>query len=86
MQLAQAAANLITMLNICEAGDHIIACANIYGGTHNLFGVTMKKMGIETTFIDQDITKDEIVALAKENTKGALWRIFGQPCSDCSRH
>ena len=73
------AANMITMLNICEAGDHIIACANIYGGTHNLFGVTMKKMGIETTFIDQDISKEEIVALAKPNTKAIFGESLGNP-------
>ena len=73
------AANMITMLNICEAGDHIIACANIYGGTHNLFGVTMKKMGIETTFIDQDISKEEIVALAKPNTKALFGESLGNP-------
>ncbi|SCJ90705.1 Methionine gamma-lyase [uncultured Eubacterium sp.] len=73
------AANLITMLNICEAGDHIIACANIYGGTHNLFGVTLKKMGIETTFIDQDISKEEIVALAKPNTKVLFGESLGNP-------
>ena len=73
------AANLISMLNICEAGDHIIACANIYGGTHNLFGVTLKKMGIETTFIDQDISKEEIVALAKPNTKALFGESLGNP-------
>ena len=55
------AANMITMLNICEAGDHIIAAANIYGGTYNLFGVTFKKMGIDVTFIDQNLSEDEIV-------------------------
>ena len=73
------AANLIAMLNICEAGDHIIACANIYGGTHNLFGVTLKKMGIETTFIDQNMTKEEIVALAKPNTKALFGESLGNP-------
>ena len=48
------AANLITMLNICQCGDHIVSSSAIYGGTHNLFNVTLKKMGIETTFVDQD--------------------------------
>lgn len=73
------AANLITMLNICEAGDHIIAAANIYGGTHNLFDVTMKKMGIETTFIDQNISKEEIIELAKPNTKALFGESLGNP-------
>lgn len=73
------AANLITMLNICEAGDHIIACANIYGGTFNLFGVTLKKMGIETTFINQNATKEEIIAAAKPNTKALFGESLGNP-------
>lgn len=73
------AANLITMLNICEAGDHIIAAANIYGGTHNLFAVTLRKMGIETTFIDQNISKEEIVAFAKPNTKALFGESLGNP-------
>lgn len=73
------AANMIAMLNICQAGDHIIAAANIYGGTHNLFGVTLKKMGIETTFIDQNISKEEIVDLAKPNTKALFGESLGNP-------
>ncbi len=73
------AANLITMLNICEAGDHIIACGNIYGGTFNLFGVTLKKMGIETTFIDYNLSAEEIVALAKPNTKAIFGESLGNP-------
>lgn len=73
------AANLITMLNICEAGDHIIACANIYGGTFNLFGVTLKKMGIETTFINQNASKEEIIAAAKPNTKALFGESLGNP-------
>ena len=73
------AANLITMLNICEAGDHIIACGNIYGGTFNLFGVTLKKMGIETTFIDYNLSAEEIIALAKPNTKAIFGESLGNP-------
>src|SRR5665647_1149350 len=56
-------ATLMTMLNICKAGDHIISSTSIYGGTFNLLGVTLKKMGIEVTFIDQAITLDEICLL-----------------------
>ncbi len=73
------AANLITMLNICEAGDHIIACGNIYGGTFNLFNVTLRKMGIETTFIDYNLSKEEIVAQAKPNTKAIFGESLGNP-------
>lgn len=73
------AANLIAMLNICEAGDHIISSASIYGGTHNLFNVTLKKMGIETTFVDQDAPIDEIRAAVKPNTKVIFGESLGNP-------
>ncbi len=73
------AANLITMLNIAQAGDHIIACANIYGGTFNLFAVTLKKMGIETTFINQNASKEEIIAAARPNTKALFGESLGNP-------
>ena len=51
------AANFFAVFNICEAGDHLIASSAIYGGTYNLFGVTMKKMGIDCTFVDQKSVK-----------------------------
>lgn len=73
------AANMITMLNICEAGDHIIAAANIYGGTYNLFGVTFKKMGIDVTFIDQNLSEDEIVAMARPETRALFGESLGNP-------
>ncbi|MEG0291827.1 MAG: O-acetylhomoserine aminocarboxypropyltransferase/cysteine synthase family protein [Anaerovoracaceae bacterium] len=72
-------ANMIAMLNICEAGDHIISASNIYGGTHNLFGVTLHKMGIETTFVDPDLSADELIALAKPNTKAVFGESLGNP-------
>ena len=72
-------ASLITILNICNAGDHVISSANIYGGTHNLLGVTLKKLGIEVDFIDQDIPKEEIVKLAKPNTKALFGETLGNP-------
>ena len=53
------AANFYAIFNICENGDHFIASSSIYGGTYNLFGVTMKKMGIECTFVDQDLPEEE---------------------------
>lgn len=73
------AANLISILNIAEAGDHIISASNIYGGTYNLFAVTLKKLGIETEFIDQNVTLEEIVAMAKPNTKALFGETLGNP-------
>lgn len=68
------AANFYAIFNICEAGDHFIASSSIYGGTYNLFGVTMKKMGIECTFVDQDLPGEELTKFFKPNTKA----IFGE--------
>ena len=68
------AANLMAVFNICEAGDHFISSTSIYGGTYNLFGVTMKKMGIECTFIDQTLPEEEIEKYFRPNTKC----IFGE--------
>ncbi len=68
------AANFFAIFNICEAGDHFIASSSIYGGTYNLFGVTMKKMGIECTFVDQTLSKEELSKYFKPNTK----LVFGE--------
>ncbi len=68
------AANFFAIFNICEAGDHFISSSAIYGGTYNLFGVTMKKMGIECTFVDQNISEEELEKLVRPNTKA----IFGE--------
>lgn len=68
------AANFYAVFNICECGDHFIASSSIYGGTYNLFGVTMKKMGIECTFVDQDLPLEELQKFVKPNTKC----IFGE--------
>jgi len=68
------AANFYAVFNICECGDHFIASSSIYGGTFNLFGVTMKKMGIECTFVDQDLPLEELQKFVKPNTKC----IFGE--------
>lgn len=73
------AASLVTFLNICNAGDHIIAASNIYGGTYNLLSVSLKRLGIETTFIDQDISVEEIVKLTKPNTKALFGETLGNP-------
>ncbi len=63
------AANFFAVFNICEAGDHFVASSSIYGGTYNLFGVTMKKMGIECTFVDQELPYEELEKYIKPNTK-----------------
>lgn len=63
------AANFYATFNICEAGDHIVSASTIYGGTFNLFGVTMKKLGIDVTFIDQDAPAEEIAKAFRPNTK-----------------
>lgn len=62
-------ATLISILNICSAGDHLVASGAIYGGTTNLLAVTLKRLGIEVTFVNPDASKEELVAAAKENTK-----------------
>ncbi|HCL03514.1 MAG TPA: bifunctional O-acetylhomoserine aminocarboxypropyltransferase/cysteine synthase [Lachnoclostridium phytofermentans] len=62
-------ATLLALLNICNAGDHIISSSAIYGGTTNLLAVTLKKLGIEVTFVNPDATKEELEAAVKENTK-----------------
>ncbi|MFC2767211.1 MAG: O-acetylhomoserine aminocarboxypropyltransferase/cysteine synthase family protein [Prevotella sp.] len=72
------AANFYAVFNICEAGDHFITSNNIYGGTFNLFGVTMKKLGIECTFIDPEWDDDQIEAAFRPNTKC----LFGETISN----
>ena len=68
------AASLLSILNICEAGDSFIASSSIYGGTINLFGVTLKRMGIECIWVKDDATEEELNAAFKENTKA----VFGE--------
>ena len=73
------AANFFATFNLCQAGDHMLATCNIYGGTFNLFGVTMKKMGIDCTFFDPDAVSDEeFKALIRPNTK----LVFGETISN----
>lgn len=73
------AATLISILNICNAGDHVIAASNIYGGTHNLMAVTLKRLGIDVDFIDQDISKEEILKYERTNTKALFGETLGNP-------
>ena len=63
------AANFYAIFNICEAGDHIVTSNEIYGGTYNLFGVTLKKLGIECTFVNPEASKEEIQKAFRPNTK-----------------
>ena len=76
------AANFYAVFNICEAGDHLIAVNSIYGGTYNLFGVTMKKLGIECTFIDPEWDDARIEAAFRPNTKC----FFGETISNPGGH
>lgn len=72
------AANFYAVFNICEAGDHVVASNEIYGGTYNLFGVTMKKLGIECTFVNPDASEEELQAAFRPNTK----LLFGETISN----
>ncbi len=72
-------ATLISILNIMSAGDHFISSATIYGGTINLFGVTLKKFGIECTFVDPEATEEEIQSHFKENTKAVFGETLANP-------
>ena len=72
------AANFYAVFNICQAGDHMVCSSTIYGGTFNLFGVTMKKLGIEVTFVDPDASEEEISAAFRPNTKA----LFGETLSN----
>jgi O-acetylhomoserine (thiol)-lyase len=76
------AANFYAVFNICEAGDHFVTANTIYGGTYNLFGVTMKKLGIECTFIDPDWDDERIEAAFRPNTKC----FFGETISNPGCH
>jgi O-acetylhomoserine (thiol)-lyase len=73
------AASFYAIFNICEAGDHFISASNIYGGTFNLFGVTMKKMGIECTFVDPELSDEEIGQLFRPNTKCFFGETISNP-------
>ncbi len=76
------AANFYAIFNICNAGDHFVSTSSIYGGTYNLFAVTMKKLGIEVTFVDQDADDETILAAFRENTKLLFGETIANPgCS-----
>ncbi len=73
------AANFYAIFNICESGDHFIASSSIYGGTYNLFGVSMAKMGIECTFVDQTLSEEELSKYFKPNTKAVFAETITNP-------
>lgn len=73
------AANFYAVFNICEAGDHFICSSSVYGGTFNLFGVTMKKLGIDVTFVDPDCSEEELNAAFQENTKAVFGETIANP-------
>ena len=73
------AANFFAVFNICEAGDHIVTSNEIYGGTFNLFGVTLKKLGIECTFVNQDASEEEIQKAFRPNTKAMFGETISNP-------
>ena len=74
------AANFFAVFNICSAGDHVVSSTAIYGGTFNLFNVTLRKLGIDFTFVSPDCTEAELNAAFKENTKA----VFGETLSNPS--
>ena len=73
------AASFFSIFNIASVGDHVISSASIYGGTYNLFSVTMKRMGIEFTFVDPDCTEEELSAAFRENTKAVFGETIANP-------
>ena len=73
------AANFFAVFNIANQGDHIVSSASIYGGTYNLFNVTMRKMGIDFTFVSPDATEEELQAAFKPNTKALFGETIANP-------
>lgn len=73
------AANFFAVLNICEAGDHLICSSAVYGGTFNLMGVTLAKLGIECSFVDPDASKEELAKAFRPNTKCVVAETIANP-------
>ena len=73
------AANFYAIFNIANCGDHVVACSTIYGGTFNLFNVTMRKMGIDFTFVSPDCTEEELEAAFQPNTKAVFGETIANP-------
>ena len=73
------AATFYSVFNICSAGDHVVSSSTIYGGSYNLFAVTMKRMGIDFTFVDPDCTEEELNAAFRPNTKAVFGETIANP-------
>lgn len=73
------AATFFALFNICSAGDHIVSARNIYGGSFNLLAVTMKRMGIDVTFVDADVPYEELMKAFKPNTKAVFGETIANP-------
>ena len=76
------AACFISIMNLCRAGDHVVACSNLYGGTINLLAVTMKRFGVEITFVDQRLPNEELVKYFRPNTKAVFGETIANPSTD----
>ena len=73
------AANFFAIMNIAGAGDHVVCASAIYGGTYNLYAHTLRKMGVEVTFVDQDVSEDELNAAFRENTRAVFGETIANP-------
>ena len=73
------AATFYSLFNICEAGDHVVCSSTVYGGTFNLLGVTMKKLGIDATFVDPDAPIEELNKAFRPNTKAVFGETIANP-------
>lgn len=73
------AASFFSIFNLCGAGDHVVSSSTIYGGTFNLFHVTMRKMGIDFTFVDPDCSDEELAAAFRPNTKAVFGETIANP-------
>ena len=73
------AANFYAVFNIASCGDHVVSSSSIYGGTYNLFAVTMKRMGVDFTFVSPDCTEDELEAAFRPNTKAVFGETIANP-------
>ncbi len=73
------AAIMLALLNICQAGQHIVAASTLYGGTHNLLAVTFKKLGIEVTFVDPELPAEELKKYIRPNTRALYAETIGNP-------
>ena len=73
------AANFFAVFNIAQAGDHIVCSTSIYGGTYNLFAVTLKRMGIDVTFVDPNASEEELSHAFQDNTKAMFGETIANP-------